>query len=64
MKKNLLSGYRATGKLHLGHLVGALSSCLKLQEQYNEYIMIADIQVSLYSQKLPPYLNLPFIFLI
>lgn len=33
---------RPTGKLHLGHLVGALANWAKLQEEYLCYYMIAD----------------------
>lgn len=33
---------RPTGKLHLGHLVGALDNWLKLQEQYDCFFMAAD----------------------
>lgn len=33
---------RPTGKLHLGHLVGALSNWVKLQKEYNCFFMIAD----------------------
>jgi tryptophanyl-tRNA synthetase len=42
MDKNILSGMRPTGKLHLGHLVGALSNWVKLQEEYNCFFMVAD----------------------
>jgi len=42
MKKRVLSGMRPTGKLHLGHLVGALSNWVKLQSQYSCFFMIAD----------------------
>lgn len=42
MKKRILSGMRPTGKLHLGHLVGALSNWVKLQEEYQCFYMIAD----------------------
>lgn len=42
MKKNVLSGMRPTGRLHLGHLVGALSNWVKLQKEYNCFFMIAD----------------------
>ncbi|MFH1691372.1 MAG: tryptophan--tRNA ligase [Candidatus Omnitrophota bacterium] len=42
MKKVLLSGMRPTGKLHLGHLVGALHNWVNLQEEYECYFMIAD----------------------
>jgi tryptophanyl-tRNA synthetase len=33
---------RPTGRLHIGHLVGALSNWVKLQEQYNCYYFVAD----------------------
>ena len=33
---------RPTGKLHLGHLVGALNNWVKLQEQYECFYMVAD----------------------
>ena len=42
MKKLILSGMRPTGKLHLGHLVGALNNWIKLQDQYNCLFMVAD----------------------
>lgn len=37
-----MSGMRPTGKLHLGHWVGALSNWIKLQEQYRCFFMVAD----------------------
>ncbi len=42
MKKRILSGMRPTGKLHLGHLVGALNNWVKLQEEYDCFFMVAD----------------------
>ncbi|KPK97668.1 MAG: tryptophan--tRNA ligase [Omnitrophica WOR_2 bacterium SM23_72] len=42
MKKRILSGMRPTGKLHLGHLVGALDNWVKLQEDYHCFFMVAD----------------------
>lgn len=42
MKKRILSGMRPTGKLHLGHLVGALTNWKKLQEEYDCFFMVAD----------------------
>jgi tryptophanyl-tRNA synthetase len=33
---------RPTGKLHLGHLVGALENWVSLQHEYNNYHLIAD----------------------
>lgn len=42
MKKRVLSGMRPTGKLHLGHLVGALDNWVKLQDEYECFFMVAD----------------------
>lgn len=42
MKKIVLSGMRPTGKLHLGHLVGALNNWLGLQKEYQCFFMVAD----------------------
>jgi tryptophanyl-tRNA synthetase len=41
-KKTILSGMRPTGKLHLGHLVGALENWVSLQKEFNNYHLIAD----------------------
>ncbi len=41
-KKKILSGMRPTGKLHLGHLHGALLNWKKLQEDYKCFYFIAD----------------------
>lgn len=43
-KKIILTGDRPTGKLHLGHYVGSLSNRVKLQDEYNQFVMIADMQ--------------------
>jgi len=44
MKKNILTGDRPTGQLHIGHYCGALKNRVALQDQYNTYVMIADVQ--------------------
>lgn len=44
-KKRILSGMRPTGKLHIGHYVGALENWIKLQDQYESYHLIADYHV-------------------
>ncbi len=44
VKKNVLTGDRPTGPLHLGHYVGSLKNRVLLQETHNPFIMIADIQ--------------------
>jgi tryptophanyl-tRNA synthetase len=41
-KGRILSGMRPTGKLHLGHMVGALSNWTKLQDSYDCFFMVAD----------------------
>ena len=43
-KKRILTGDRPTGRLHLGHYVGSLQNRVKLQEEYDTFILIADIQ--------------------
>ena len=40
--KRVVSGMRPTGKLHLGHLVGALQNWVKLQDQYDCFYFVAD----------------------
>jgi tryptophanyl-tRNA synthetase len=42
MKKIVFSAMRPTGKLHLGHLVGALNNWLELQKQYDCIFGIVD----------------------
>lgn len=43
-KKIVLTGDRPTGCLHLGHYIGSLKNRVSLQEQYDQYVMIADMQ--------------------
>src|SRR5260221_5243033 len=42
VRKRVVSGMRPTGKLHLGHLVGALQNWVALQEQYDSFYFVAD----------------------
>ncbi len=42
MKDRVLSGMQASGKLHLGNIVGALSNWVKLQDKYDCFYFIAD----------------------
>lgn len=44
-KKRILSGMRPTGKLHIGHYTGALENWVKLQDEYENYHLIADYHV-------------------
>ena len=43
-KKRILTGDRTTGKLHLGHYVGSLQNRVRLQDEYESFILLADIQ--------------------
>lgn len=43
-KKNILTGDRPTGKLHIGHYFGSLKKRVELQDKYNTYIIVADVQ--------------------
>ena len=44
MKKKILTGDRPTGKLHLGHYMGSLQNRIQLQNEYDQYILVADVQ--------------------
>ena len=43
-KKNILTGDRPTGRLHIGHYFGSLKKRVELQDQYNTYVIVADVQ--------------------
>jgi tryptophanyl-tRNA synthetase len=45
MKKRVLSGIRATGRLHLGNYLGAVKGMLALQDnpEYETFYMVADL---------------------
>ena len=42
--KTILTGIRPTGNLHIGHYFGASRNWVKLQDEYNTFIEIADVQ--------------------
>ncbi len=42
MKDRVLSGMQASGRLHLGNLIGALSNWVRLQDQYDCHYFVAD----------------------
>jgi len=42
VKPRVVSGLRPTGKVHLGHLVGALKNWVALQPQYDCFYFVAD----------------------
>lgn len=43
--KRILTGDRPTGRLHLGHYVGSLKNRVELQNQYETFILIADLHM-------------------
>ncbi len=43
-KNRILTGDRPTGRLHIGHYFGSLKNRVKLQDEYDTYILIADVQ--------------------
>ena len=45
MKKiKMLTGDRPTGRLHIGHYFGSLQTRVKMQDEYDCHVMIADVQ--------------------
>ena len=44
MKKTILTGLRPTGNLHLGHYFGAGKTWCNIQDDYDFYLEIADVQ--------------------
>src|SRR5437773_7025677 len=44
MRRTILTGDRPTGPLHLGHYAGSLLARVELQQAYDTYLLIADLQ--------------------
>jgi len=42
VNRRVLSGMRPTGKLHIGHYVGALQNWIRLQNEYDCFFFVAD----------------------
>lgn len=42
-RKRILTGDRPTGRLHLGHYVGSLANRVRLQDEYETILIIADL---------------------
>ena len=42
-RKRILTGDTPTGKLHLGHYVGTLENRIKLQDEYETFIILANV---------------------
>ena len=43
-KKRIVTGVRPTGRLHIGHYFGAINNIAKLQDEFEQYLLIADVQ--------------------
>jgi len=43
MKKRVFSGFRPTGKQHIGNYLGTIQNCVLLQEEYNCIYCVVDI---------------------
>jgi len=43
-KQRILTGDRPTGRLHIGHYVGSLNHRVQLQNNYDQFVLIADVQ--------------------
>jgi tryptophanyl-tRNA synthetase len=43
MKKRVFSGFRPTGKQHIGNYLGTIQNCVSLQEEYNCIYCVVDI---------------------
>ena len=44
MRNRILTGDRTTGRLHLGHYTGSLQNRVRLQNEYETLILLADVQ--------------------
>lgn len=44
-KKRILTGDRTTGKMHLGHYIGSLQNRLRLQDEYDCILILADLHM-------------------
>lgn len=44
-RKRILTGDRPTGKMHLGHYVGSLQNRVRMQDEYDCYVLVADLHM-------------------
>src|SRR3990167_10335200 len=43
MKKRILTGDTPTGRLHIGHFVGALEDRVRLQDTHETFVLLANV---------------------
>jgi len=56
-KKRILTGDTPTGRLHIGHYVGALENRIELQNTYETYILLANVHAYASNFKEPDKIN-------
>ena len=56
-KKRILTGDTPTGKLHIGHFVGTLENRVKLQKEYDTYIILANVHAYAKDYKIADQIN-------
>lgn len=59
MKKRILTGDRPTGKLHLGHFVGSLKNRVRRQDEYEVFLIVADLHTLTTKSSKDDIKNLP-----
>ena len=42
-KKRILTGLKPTGELTLGNYIGAIEQMVRMQEEYDSYLFVADL---------------------
>lgn len=52
-RQRILTGLRPSGPSHLGHLAGAFSQWVPLQDTHESFFLLADYQVSDYADNIP-----------
>jgi tryptophanyl-tRNA synthetase len=45
VRKRILTGDRPTGRMHLGHYVGSIQNRVQLQQEYETYLLVADLHM-------------------
>jgi len=54
-KQRVLSGIQATGKLHLGNYIGAITQFLDAQEKHDSFIFVADLHALSIPEAVKPH---------
>ena len=57
MKKRILTGDRTTGRFHLRHYVGSLQNRVRLQDEYETFILLADVKAPTTHFNRPEFIN-------